>query len=73
VVAVRFQEGADFLVRAADGRGGDAEELAEESMLHALTPALGSLRGDDDPGAAGPEALPQVPRRGLVGDQDVGD
>jgi len=30
VVAVRFQERADFLVRAADGRGGDAEEPAEE-------------------------------------------
>lgn len=30
VVAVRFQERVDFLTRAADGHGGDAEELAKE-------------------------------------------
>ena len=30
VVAVRFQEWADFLACTADGHGGDAEELAEE-------------------------------------------
>lgn len=30
MVAVRFQERVDFLARAADGHGGDAEELAKE-------------------------------------------
>ena len=29
-MAVCFEERVDFLVRAADGHGGDAEELAEE-------------------------------------------
>lgn len=46
MVAVCFQEWADLLFRAADGHGGDAEELAEK--IHGREFAQVE-HGDQDP------------------------
>ncbi|MBB5121360.1 DNA-binding transcriptional regulator YiaG, partial [Streptomyces eurocidicus] len=48
VMAVRFQEGADFLVCAADGHGGDTEKLTEE--VHGGELALVEHGGQDPVG-----------------------